>query len=809
MKAPVNLPEIPPELGGNVKIMPLDVFYNWARQRSLWPMMFGLACCAFEMIATAAARYDMARFGMEIMRASPRQADLFIVNGTVTKKMAPQLVRLYDQMAEPKYVIAMGACAISGGPFKEGYNVVSGVDRLIPVDVYIPGCPPRPESLIQGILALLARIEHESIATMRAFQKTPDEGVPVPLLGPDLADWQTLWLQSHPELRAMPEEPVTEEAPSKPGRIHPLEPVPFGDTAKTVLILQSRFPRDVRPLEDGVLVEPRRLSQVADYLREQLSYRVLTNLTAVDYPTPPEDIPEPCIDVVYHFSRLRGGAPVAVHTRVHREEPRLASLTPHFPAANFQEREVWDLFGVRFEGHPDLRRLLMWEGFEGHPMRKDWREAYFEAEHKPYRSRFPNGSKPLTAEARTPFRANIRLPDGWLPGSEGGIEEVERLLYERMLSADRDPHKPLGTEELIVNFGPHHPSTHGVFRMVARLDGETVQHLEPVFGYLHRNHEKIGERNTWLQNLPFTDRLDYINGMTNSLGYCLALEKLLGWEVPERAQYLRVIMAELARIVNHMLAAGFLSNELGVYFTGSLYALEERELILDLFEAVSGARMMCNYMRPGGVAADLPEGWIERAGELVRERLPEKVKTMQTFLLQNEIIQARTMGVGVLPPEMAVACGVSGPVLRASNVPYDLRRAEPYGIYDRFEFNVCTREHGDAYDRLALRFDEIWESLHILRQALERIPAGPIQSHKLSPLLTVPPGETYTRVEAPKGELGFYLVSDGGRNPYRYHVRATSLLNLTPLSAMARGAKVADLVAILGSLDLTLGEVDR
>jgi len=219
--------------------------------------------------------------------------------------------------------------------------------------------------------------------------------------------------------------------------------------------------------------------------------------------------------------------------------------------------------------------------------------------------------------------------------------------------------------------------------------------------------------------------------------------------------------------------------------------------------------MMFNYMRPGGVAADLPSGWLERAQELVRERLPQKVKAMQSFLLDNEIIQARTLGIGVLPPESAVACGVTGPVLRASNVAYDLRRADPYGIYDRFDFDICTRKHGDAYDRLALRFDEIWESLRILTQALERLPEGPVQSHKLTPLLAVPAGETYTRIEAPKGELGFYLVSDGGRNPYRYHVRATSLLNLTPLSAICRGAKVADLVAILGSLDLTLGEVDR
>jgi NADH:ubiquinone oxidoreductase subunit D len=336
-----------------------------------------------------------------------------------------------------------------------------------------------------------------------------------------------------------------------------------------------------------------------------------------------------------------------------------------------------------------------------------------------------------------------------------------------------------------------------------------VKHLEPVFGYLHRNHEKIGERNTWLQNIPFTDRLDYLNGMTNNLAYCLAMEQLLGWEVPERADYLRVIMSEFSRIVNHMLAAGFLSNELGLYFTGSLYALRERELILDLFEAVSGARMMFNYMRPGGVAADLPEGWVEQAQRLVRERLPEKVREMQTFLLDNDVVRARTRDVGVLSPEEAMSYGVTGPVLRASAVPYDVRRAEPYSIYHRFDFEVPVRHHGDAYDRLALRFDEIWQSLHILEQALDALPEGPIQSHKIPFRLKLPAGETYARIEAPKGELGFYIVSDGSANPYRYHIRATSLMNLTPLSRMTRGMKIADIVTILGSIDLTLGEVDR
>ncbi|TFG71119.1 MAG: NADH-quinone oxidoreductase subunit NuoD, partial [Anaerolineales bacterium] len=260
---------------------------------------------------------------------------------------------------------------------------------------------------------------------------------------------------------------------------------------------------------------------------------------------------------------------------------------------------------------------------------------------------------------------------------------------------------------------------------------------------------------------------------------------------------------------NHILAAGFFSNELGLYFTGSLYALEERERVLDLFEAVSGERMMFNYMRPGGVSRDLPEGWIDQAKALVKNRLPKKVKEMQIFLMENEIIQARSFGIGALTADEAIAYGVSGPVLRACGVPYDVRRAEPYSIYDRFDFKVVTRNHGDAYDRVGVRFDEIWESLGILVQALDEIPEGEIQSHRLSPRMTIPPGETYGRIEAPKGELGFYLVSDGGNNPYRYHIRSTSLLNLTPLSKLTRGGKIADVVSVLGSIDLTMGEVDR
>ena len=328
-------------------------------------------------------------------------------------------------------------------------------------------------------------------------------------------------------------------------------------------------------------------------------------------------------------------------------------------------------------------------------------------------------------------------------------------------------------------------------------------------GYLHRNHEKIGERNTFLQNMPFTDRLDYFCSMSNNFGYALAVEKLMGIKVPERAEYIRVMMAELTRIVNHVAAIGFLLNDLGAYFTPIIYCFEERELILDIFEAVSGSRMMCNYFRFGGVARDLPEGILEKIKPLVFERLNRKMDELEMYLTHNEIIKARSEGVGVLTAEKAIAYSTCGPVLRASGVPYDLRRADPYSIYNRFDFDVAVRYHGDVYDRYLLRIDEIRQSIRILQQVCRDLPEGPIQEGRPQYQVRVPAGESYGAVEGPKGELGFYVVSNGKPNPYRYHVRAPSFINLTPLAEMCRGQKIADVVVILGSIDIVLGELDR
>jgi NADH:ubiquinone oxidoreductase subunit D len=370
----------------------------------------------------------------------------------------------------------------------------------------------------------------------------------------------------------------------------------------------------------------------------------------------------------------------------------------------------------------------------------------------------------------------------------------------------------LQTDQIIVNMGPQHPSTHGVLRMVVKLDGETVTDLKLVLGYLHRNHEKIGERNTWLHNIPYTDRLDYICGIANELGYVITVEKMMGIKPTERAEYLRVIMTELTRIESHFWAIGFLLNDLGAFYTPALYFITERDLILDLFESVTGSRLMCNYMRFGGVSRDLTEDQIMRARELAFERIPRKIDELEQLLTDNEIIKARTIGVGYLPAERSINYSLTGPCLRAAGVPYDIRRVDPYSIYDRFDFDIPVFYGADVYDRYRVRVAEMRQSLRIVQQALNQLDQtkpGDIQAGKKAYNHRVPAGQAYGRVETPKGELGFYLVSDGGQNAYRYHVRSSSFINLNSLKEMTVGQKVADAVVILGSLDIVLGEVDR
>jgi NADH-quinone oxidoreductase subunit D len=363
------------------------------------------------------------------------------------------------------------------------------------------------------------------------------------------------------------------------------------------------------------------------------------------------------------------------------------------------------------------------------------------------------------------------------------------------------------SEPYVLNIGPQHPSTHGVFRIRVVMDGEQIQDLDMIVGYLHRSMEKLAEERTYTQNIPFTDRADYLAAMSGNLGLCLAVERLADVEVPERASYLRVIFAELQRIASHAMANGTLVSDAGAWQTPLLYMFREREKILDLFEMTCGARLTTNYMRIGGVAFEPPPEFWPALRELVDE-LPQRIDEYAQMVQGNEIFIARTRNVGIISPEDAINGSLVGPALRGSGVPWDLRKAEPYCVYDRMDFEVPVGTIGDVYDRYMVRLEETRQSTRIIRQAMEAIPEGP---HKTDiPLALRPePGEIYGRVEGPRGETGFYLVSDGSPAPYRFHIRAPSLINLSLLREMARGAALSDAVVTLGSLDIVVGEIDR
>jgi NADH-quinone oxidoreductase subunit C/D len=566
--------------------------------------------------------------------------------------------------------------------------------------------------------------------------------------------------------------------------------------------LNRAFPGAVVDRDGNWLVfDPAQLSAVATHLRDELGFDYLTNVSASDYPDR--------LEVVYNLYSTRPdqqGPGIPFKVRVpDKADPRVPSVTPVWDSANFQEREVWDMFGIRFEGHPNLKRILLWEGFEGYPLRKDWHEPYYEQDQKPFKSRWPNpqNPRPRSAEERVRWRANLQYPRDFDPEQWEPVPEFD------VMPGDKVNIDGIETDRIWINIGPQHPSTHGVFRMLLGLQGETVTSLYPVVGHLHRNHEKIGERNLWTGNIPYTDRLDYICPMYNNFAYVVAVERMMGQEVPERAEYLRVIMGELARVVNHLLAVGFQFNELGAMMTPMLYAFTEREHVLDLWEEAAGARMMVNYYRFGGVARDVSDDWLKRCRQVV-DRLDRKIYEFETLLTENEIFLSRARGVGAMTWQRMASWGVSGPMLRSAGLAYDIRKVEPYSIYDTFDFEVPTFSTGDLYDRYQQRIAEARQSVNILRQALDRIPAqGQIQAGKKAWNPKVPAGELYSRVEHPKGELGFFLVSDGGTNPYRYHVRSSCFANLGALEEMVVGQLLADAIVILGSIDITLGEVDR
>ena len=365
----------------------------------------------------------------------------------------------------------------------------------------------------------------------------------------------------------------------------------------------------------------------------------------------------------------------------------------------------------------------------------------------------------------------------------------------------------LRTEPVTINIGPHHPSTHGVFRMRIAFDGENIQDAEMVIGYLHRGTEKLAEERQYTQVITLTDRLDYVASMTNNQAYVLSCEKLVGLEAPDRGKYLRVIAAELQRIASHLIGIGFFLQDLGAFATPVMYCFRERERILDLFEMLCGARITVSYMRIGGVFQDAPDEFWPAFRRYLDE-MPHYVEELDQFLSTNEVVLARTKHVSPISPEQAINASITGPVLRSTGVAWDLRKANPYDVYDRVEFDVPVGSVGDNYDRFLIRLEEIRQSLRILEQCYVQIEPGPVRA-TTAMLFRPPPGEAYVPVESPKGELGFYLVSDGSIAPYRCKVRSPSYINLSLLKEMLVGWKLADMIVSVGSLDFNMGEVDR
>lgn len=583
----------------------------------------------------------------------------------------------------------------------------------------------------------------------------------------------------------------------------------MGTTPDIIRTLQDRFPRagiTAQPTADGVptaWVPADGVKAALSFLKAEVErpYRMLYDLTAIDERVRTHRAGQPDSDftVVYHLFSYDRKAEVRLKVPLRGETPSIATVTDLWPSANWYEREVWDMFGIRIDGHPCLRRILLPPWWEGHALRK---------EHPARRTEM--GRFRMSPERQAELMDTLQFdPAAW--GMRCDLE---------------------GFECLFLNFGPHHPSTHGVFRIILQLCGQEIVDAVCDIGYHHRAQEKLGERQTWHTYLPYTDRVDYLSGVLNNFPYVLSVEKLAGIEVPERAQVIRIMMAELFRIISHLVYLGTFAQDLGM-MSPVFYLFTDRERAFTIVEAVTGARMHLSWFRIGGVAQDLPEGWealVRDFIEYMHQRLAEYPKT----ILENSIFRARTVGISSLTAEEAVEWGVTGPLLRACGVPWDMRKLQPYGGYDRFEFDIPTGTQGDCYDRAVVHLEEMRQSLRIMEQCLHRMPDGPYKAkhplavppikheHTMYDIETlinhflgvswgpvIPPGEASVIIESSKGQYSYYLTSDGGTTAYRTRIRGTSFPHLQLLPKLARGLSVPDLVAILGSLDFVMADVDR
>jgi len=555
-------------------------------------------------------------------------------------------------------------------------------------------------------------------------------------------------------------------------------------------------------LTPTVWVNQKDVPAVMKFLKNEvaLPYKMLYDLTAIDErkKTHTNGAATTDFSVVYHLTSIGRNEDLRIKTAAAGENPSVPSITSIWPSANWYEREVYDMFGIGFNGHPNLRRILMPRSWEGHPLRKDYPARATEM-----------GPYVLEEQMRTIDDANLKFnPEEW-----GLARHTE------------------DSDFMFLNIGPQHPGTHGLLRLVLQLDGEDIVDVVPDIGFHHRGAEKMAERQSWHTFIPYTDRIDYLSGVLNNLAYLLSVEKLAGIEIPDRAKVIRIMMSELFRISSHLVWLGTFAQDMGqlspVFFT-----FNDRERIFDIVSAVTGGRMHPSWFRIGGVAHDLPDGWEKMIKDFV-DYMPKRLKEFDKVVMKNSIFKGRTVGIGAYTAEEAVEWGITGAGLRATGVNFDYRKQRPYSGIDQFEFDIPLGKNGDCYDRALVRMEEVRQSLRIIRQCVDMMPSGHYKSdHPLTTpprkemtmkdietLIThflgvswgpvIPPGEAMVPIENAKGSNAYYMVSDGSSSAYRGRIRAPSFPHMQMIPLISKGYTIPDLLAILGAMDFVLADLDR